>query len=173
VSERATAKKYVPNPEGLNLEFHRACVATGMMNLQQCTDCQVFRHPPRWYCPACHSKSYRFVPVSGRGRIYSMAVNHFTVDAGWAGEVPFITAVVELDEGPRVVGSLEGVAPGEVGLGDPVQVGIEPRGDDFAFLRVELTGAGQGGAGQGGSGQGGAGQGGAGQGGSGRDGAGR
>ena len=135
----ATTKKYIPKPEGMGLEFHQACVSTGVLHLQQCTDCGVYRHPPRWYCPQCHSKSYEFVPVSGAGTIYSMVINHYTVDRGWADEVPYISAVVQLTEGPRVVGHLRGVQPGGAELGQAVQVVVEPRGDDFAFLSVDLA----------------------------------
>jgi len=131
------AKKYVPRPEGINLEFHLPAVATGMLHIQRCSACGTWRHPPRWYCPACHSPEYTFEPVSGRGTIYSLAINHFTVDRAWIEEVPFVTAVVELEEGPRVVGSLRGVPVDEVDIGLPVVVTPEPRGDDFAFLWVD------------------------------------
>jgi uncharacterized protein len=134
---RKQAKKYVPAPEGMNLEFHQICVATGLVHLQRCTECGVHRHPPRWYCPSCHSPNYEFAPVSGRGEIYSMAINHFTIDPAWVDDLPYITAVVQLVEGPRLVGDLRDVKPGEVALGQAVQVSIEPRGDDFAFLRVD------------------------------------
>ncbi|MFT7597920.1 MAG: putative OB-fold protein [Acidimicrobiales bacterium] len=135
-------RKYVPKPEGLNLEFHLACVENGLLSLQHCLDCGEFRHPPRWYCPSCHSANYEFSPVSGRGEIYSMAINHFTIDRGWIDDLPYITAVVQLPEGPRVVGSLQGIeksaeAVGSVPLGQPVQITVEPRGDEFAFLVVE------------------------------------
>ncbi len=136
---KAGAKKYVPTPEGQNLEFHQACVRTGIVHLQRCSDCGTYRHPPRWYCPSCHSKRYEFAPVSGRGHLYSMAINHFTVDPAWVEDLPYITAVVQLDEGPRLVGDLRGVKPGEVGLGQILQVAVEPRGDDFAFFRVDLS----------------------------------
>lgn len=135
----ATTKKYIPKPEGMGLEFHQACVSTGVLHLQRCSDCQAFRHPPRWYCPQCHSKNYEFVPVSGEGTIYSMVINHYTVDRGWADEVPYISAVVQLAEGPRVVGHLRGVEPGGASLGQTVQVVVEPRGEDFAFLSVDLA----------------------------------
>jgi uncharacterized OB-fold protein len=135
----ASGMKYIPKPEGLGLEFHRACVSTGVLHLQRCRDCEEFRHPPRWYCPHCHAKSYDFVPVSGEGTIYSMVVNHSTVDRGWADEVPYTTAVVQLEEGPRVVGHLRDVEPGGATLGQAVQVVVEPRGEDFAFLGVDLA----------------------------------
>lgn len=137
MTEAKAARKYVPKPEGINLEFHLPAVATGMLHVQRCTDCATWRHPPRWYCPACHSPRYAFEPVSGRGTIYSLAVNHFTVDQGWINEVPYVTAVVELAEGPRVVGALRGVAHDEVEIGRAVVVVPEPRGDEFAFLWVD------------------------------------
>lgn len=135
----ASGRKYIPKPEGMALEYHRACVSTGVLHLQQCGECKEYRHPPRWYCPRCHSKSYEFAPVSGEGTIYSMVVNHYTVDRGWADEVPYISAVVQLTEGPRVVGHLRHVEPGDVALGQAVQVIVEARGEDFAFLSVELA----------------------------------
>ena len=139
MSPARPARKYIPQPEGLNLEFHLACLETGLLCIQRCSECEQFRHPQRWYCPSCHSRNYDFAPVSGSGRIYSMVVNHFTVDRGWVDELPYITAVVELDEGPRVVGSLRDVQPGEVGLGHQVQVSVEPRGEEFAYLWVDLA----------------------------------
>jgi uncharacterized OB-fold protein len=138
-SKRA-AKKYVPKPEGLNLEFHEACLSNGLLNLQQCTACGEYRHPPRWYCPACHSGHYEFSPVPGSGSIYSMAINHFTVDPGWVDDLPYVTAVVQLDEGPRVVGAVRGLGIDDVGLGLPVQVTVEARGEEFAFLWVDGKG---------------------------------
>jgi uncharacterized protein len=137
VSDTKPARKYVPKPEGINLEFHRPAVSTGMLHIQRCGECGTWRHPPRWYCPSCHSDRWSFEPVSGRGQLYSMAVNHFTVDRGWAPEVPYITAVVELEEGPRVVGAVRQLGPDEVEIGMPVVVSTEPRGEDFAFLWVD------------------------------------
>jgi len=137
MSETKPARKYVPKPEGINLEFHRPAVATGMLHIQRCRDCGTWRHPPRWYCPDCHSERWSFEPVSGRGHLYSMAINHFTVDRGWAPEVPYVTAVVELDEGPRVVGAVRQLDADQVEIGLPVVVSTEPRGEDFAFLWVD------------------------------------
>ncbi|NNF68490.1 MAG: Zn-ribbon domain-containing OB-fold protein [Acidimicrobiia bacterium] len=131
-------KKYIPKPEGLPLELHRVCVETGVLHIQRCQDCGQLRHPPRWYCPHCHSKQYELAPVSGEGTIYSTVINHYTVDLGWADEVPYTSAVVELAEGPRVIGHLRGVEPGGARLGSAVRVVVEPRGQDFAFLSVEM-----------------------------------
>jgi hypothetical protein len=136
-SRPSTGRKYVPEPEGLNLAFHRAS-ARGALHLQQCEECGHFRHPPRHFCPQCASPRWSWTPVSGRGRVYSWVVTHFTVDRGWVDDVPYTTVAVELDEGPRVLGALrrdrDGVA---LSIGMDVTVSGEATGDDFVFLWVD------------------------------------
>jgi len=92
---------------------------------------------PRWYCPSCHSKEYEFAPVSGAGKIYALVINHFTVDPGWVDEVPYVVAVVELAEGPRVIGSLRTDDPHALVVGDLVRVEVEPQGENFAYIWVD------------------------------------
>jgi uncharacterized OB-fold protein len=133
----STGRKYIPEPEGLNLAFHRAS-AGGTLHLQQCESCAQFRHPPRHYCPQCASPQWSWTPVSGRGRVYSWVVTHFTVDRGWVDDVPYTTVAVELDEGPRVLGALRDDPPrGELEIGLPVTVSGEPKGAEFVFLWVD------------------------------------
>src|SRR5438093_13360111 len=107
------ARKYIPQPEGLNLEYHRMS-AGGTLHLQQCDDCGAFRHPPRYYCPRCSSAQWSWTPSPGHGRVYSWVVTHFTVDRGWVEDVPYATVAVELDEGPRLVCALRGLEPGQL-----------------------------------------------------------
>jgi uncharacterized OB-fold protein len=130
------ARKYLPKPEGLNLEFFRHSV-DGTLHLQRCDACGRFRHPPRYYCPECSSDRYSWVPSPGRGRVYSWVISHFSTDPGWVGEVPFTTVVVELDEGPRLVGTLRKLDGSAMQLGLPVVLVGERKGDDFVFFWVE------------------------------------
>ena len=91
----------------------------------------------RYYCPSCASAAYSFVPSTGRGIVYSWVTTHFTVDRGWVADVPYTTVVVELDEGPRLVGALRGLDAAALRPGLPVVLVGEPRGDDFVFFWVE------------------------------------
>jgi len=113
--QQKSFKKYIPNPEGLNLELHLKAVETGLLHIQRCLSCDKARQPPRYYCSACFSSEYEFVPVSGEGFMYSFAINHFTVDRAW----------------------LRNAEPEDVNLGDPVLVSVEPRGEEFAFIWVD------------------------------------
>ena len=128
---------FVPAPEGLTLEFHRRAAATGTLHLQRCRACAAFRHPPRYYCPACFSGEWDLVPSTERGVVYSFVVSHRSVDPAWAEQVPFATVAVELDEGPRVLGALRGLDPAALDLGQRMRVLVEPKGEEFAFLWVE------------------------------------
>ena len=131
----ATAK-FVPKPHGLDREFFHLAIATGQVHLQRCETCAHFQHPPRYVCGDCGSLALGFTPVSGNGEVYSWTVSHFTTDPGWVDDVPYATVVVELTEGPRVVGAYTGL-PADLDLGQPVHVRPEPKTDDFAFLWVD------------------------------------
>lgn len=131
--------KVLARPDDLNLEFFQRIVQTGQMHVQQCVDCKQYSHPPRYYCSACYSGRWEFVRVSGDGHVYSHTLSHFTAEAAWRDELPYSTIVVELNEGPRIVGAARGMPPESIRIGQRVRVVPEARTDDFAFFTVVLT----------------------------------
>jgi hypothetical protein len=131
--------KVIAKPDELNLDFFREIVQTGQMHIQQCSDCGRYSHPPRYYCSQCSSPRWEFVAVSGAGTVYSHTLSHFTAEAAWREEVPYATVVVQLDEGPRIVGSAGTSEPGRIKIGQRVRVVPERRSDDFAFFAVEFV----------------------------------
>lgn len=131
----ATAK-YTPRPTGLDLELNRLVVQTGKVHVQQCEACGHHQHPPRRFCAACGATALRFVPTANRGEVYSWVVSHFTVDSGWVDDLPYATVVVQLAEGPRIVGAYNG-DPSTLTIGQPVSVRPEARDENFAFLWVD------------------------------------
>lgn len=130
--------KVIPEPDDLNLEFFRTIVQTGTMHLQRCGDCGAHTMPPRYYCPACFSSNQHFVPVSGTGTVYSHTVSRFTAEEAWKAEVPYATVVIQLDEGPRIVGSARIADPTAIRIGQRVRVVPEARSEEFAFFTVEF-----------------------------------
>ena len=129
---------YVPKPEWLVLDWHRACLEAGALTVQRCDACGTWRHPPRRFCADCASPASSFEPVAGLGTVRSLAVSHRSLDPGWHAQVPFATLVVELDEGPRVLAATATV-PGEVGIGTAVRCSVERRSDDFVLVWAEPT----------------------------------
>jgi uncharacterized OB-fold protein len=127
----------IPKPDELDLEFYQAVVKAGALCLQRCSDCGGFTHPARYYCPKCSSGAFAFTPVSGRGTVYSYTVSHMSVEPAWQPHLPFVTLVVELAEGPRIVATARGLRPEDVRLGLPVRVVSESKSDDFAIFWAE------------------------------------
>jgi hypothetical protein len=102
----------------------------GELRLQQCNDCSHHFLYPRIRCPKCGSASTTWVKASGKAKLYSYVINHFPAP-GWEGEVPYVIAMVQLAEGPRMMSSLVGIPPdpAKLVLDMPLQVTFQPRGD--------------------------------------------
>jgi hypothetical protein len=128
--------KVIGVPDDLNLEFFRAIVTSGRLCLQQCDNCGSRSHPPRMFCGNCFSGEYSYPEISGAGTVYSYTISRQTAEAAWRDELPYLTVVVELDEGPRMVGAATIADPGTVRIGRRVHIVPERRTDDFAYLTV-------------------------------------
>ncbi len=74
----------------------------GELRLQRCDDCSKVYFPPRPFCPACASRSVSVFAASGRGTLHSYVINHRAIP-GSGFEAPYSIAVVELEEGPRMM----------------------------------------------------------------------
>ena len=102
----------------------------GTLLIQRCGSCGTLRHPPRPACAVCRSFEWDTVEATGRGTIYSYVVVHHPQVPAF--DYPLPIAVVELEEGTRLVADIVGVAPDDVTIGMPVVV-------DFVAVDDELT----------------------------------
>lgn len=90
----------VPTPE--TSHFWEGA-ARGELLLQRCDACSATYFPPRPFCPACASRQISVFRASGRGRLLSYTISHRDVPGYKA---PYAIAVVELDEGPRMMSNI-------------------------------------------------------------------
>lgn len=97
--------------------------------LPRCLDTGRFFFPPRLYSPFTGG-GIEWARVSGRGKLASFLLN-YRAAAGYEGEVPYVIALVELDEGPCLTANLIGVAanPAALTIGMPLDVVFEERGE--------------------------------------------
>jgi uncharacterized OB-fold protein len=95
---------------------------------QRCSACGRLRHPPRPMCPQCRSLAFEMIELSGRGSVYSYAVLHHPQHPAF--EYPVLAALVDLEEGVRLVTNIVGVAPGAVRIGMDVHVEFATTVDD-------------------------------------------
>lgn len=75
--------------------------------IQRCTDCVKAYFYPRPFCPTCFSKNVEWFEASGKGTLYSFVINHRP--APGFGPDPYVIAVVELEEGGRMMSNLVGI----------------------------------------------------------------
>ena len=123
--------RVLPSPSGPSAELH-AHWANGELRLQRCRACSTWQHPPRYRCAACGSTDYEWDLSAGRGRIFSWTITHRPVDPSF--ELPYAVVVVELDEGPRLVGNLDGIEIGDLALDLPVVVALERVSDTIGLV---------------------------------------
>ena len=136
------AQPPLPQPDALTEPFWAAC-RRGVLEVSACSECGHGFLPPGPCCPRCWSTRLAPREVSGRGRVFSFAVYRRTYHPGMP--APYVVALVELDEGPRLISNIVGCAPEEVAVDMPVQLRFEAAGD-FTLPRFAPVGGGGGNA---------------------------
>lgn len=112
--------KPLPQPTKYSAPYWEAARRHELV-LQRCTDCRTHRHYPRPRCPQCLSPDFEWVRARGTGTVYSFSVVFRPLSRAFLEDVPFVFALVDLDEGVRMVSTLVGCAPEEVFIGLPVE----------------------------------------------------
>ncbi len=106
------------NP-GPDMQFQHF-LGLGEFRLQQCSSCNQYIFYPRVLCPHCGGEELTWQPVSGGGVVYSTTVVRRREDKGG----PYNVAIIELDEGARMMSRVEGIAPDRVAIGTAVTARI-------------------------------------------------
>ncbi len=99
--------------------------------IQRCKACGTLRHPPRPMCSSCRSLEWDSVTASGRGEVYSFVVHHHPPVPGF--DPPFVVAVVQLEEGTRIIGNVIDIDSADVRVGMAVQVCFVPVHDEWTL----------------------------------------
>lgn len=111
--------------------------SAGELRIQRCNACGALRHPPGPVCPECLAMDRGWVVAAGTGRVYSFIEHHAPQVPGK--KLPLLLAVVELDEGVRMIGELRGSARDAVEIGMPVRVGFDTIDDELTLAFWEPT----------------------------------
>ena len=98
--------------------------------LQRCGDCRAVRFFPRYLCTACGSENSEWVEASGRGSVHSFTIVHRAAFPEFQVRTPYVVALIDLDEGPRMMSNIVGDDALGVAIGDAVTVTFEARGTD-------------------------------------------
>ena len=90
--------------------------------IQRCNSCGEHQFYPRGVCSHCQSSELEWREASGNGTIYSYSGNHRAPHPGFADDLPFVLAIVELEEGPRMMTNIVVSDPDSVTIGMAVTV---------------------------------------------------
>ncbi len=121
-----TNSKPVPKPTPETQPFWDGC-KQGELRLQQCADCQHVQYPPRKLCSGCFGENALWHTATGRGKVLSWSVVVAPGALGFEEEVPFISVLITLEEGPTMLSVLRGCNAEQVTFDMPVEVVFEQR----------------------------------------------
>jgi uncharacterized protein len=120
----ATPPAPIPNAD--SREFWEAAARNELL-LRHCTACGKPHFPPRHLCPHCWSEQLDWARSTGKAVVYSFTVMHRAPTPDFVGRVPYVVALVDLAEGPRMMANIVGDDALATAVGDRVSVCYEER----------------------------------------------
>ncbi len=114
-------KRPLPEPTPETQEFWDGA-RRHELRIQRCRACGNAYFFPRPFCPRCSSQDVEWFTATGRGRLYSYVINHRAMP-NFQDIAPYVIAVVELEEGPRMMTNIIGVEPTPENL--PIDLPVE------------------------------------------------
>jgi uncharacterized OB-fold protein len=106
--------------------------------VQECEACGYLRWPPGPICPQCQHPHARWTQIRPTGVLWSSAEYHRALDEAFADDVPYTVGLVELDDGPRMYGTMIG-NPGLTDIGRPVRAVFVDVDDDLTLVHWEVV----------------------------------
>ena len=107
------------------------------LRMQKCDGCGLIWFPPSPLCPNCWSRKFAWTKLSGRGRINSWVVFHQAYFRSFENDVPYNVVEVELEEGPRILSNLVGLASSEIHSGMPVEMVFDDVTEEIALAKFK------------------------------------
>lgn len=117
-------RRPVPTPTALSRPHWDGC-KEGRLRVQRCADCGAFVFIPQPLCTRCHGDRLEWTESTGRGTVYSYTIVHRPPRPEF--DVPYVVAIVELEEGWFMLTNIVGCEPADVSVGLAVRVEFEER----------------------------------------------
>lgn len=133
-----TRPKPLPVITDENRPFWEGC-RQGKLLLQYCDSCQKHQFYPRLYCMHCGNEQPRWVEVSGRGVIYSYTIIAQNKSPEFVQDVPYNLAIIQLEEGPRMLSNIVDINQADLRVDLPVTVVFDPVNEVISLPRFKPT----------------------------------
>ena len=128
--------KPVPERDQDSTKFWEGCKRRKLL-IQRCQDCKSYQFYPRLLCRKCMSENVEWVESSGKGEVYTFTIIHFHPNPNFKKDVPYVVAIVQLEEGIRIMSNVIGIEPNKVSIGMKVKVEFEDISETVALYRFK------------------------------------
>ncbi|MBT2440835.1 Zn-ribbon domain-containing OB-fold protein [Streptomyces sp. ISL-36] len=119
----------VPDVDAFTRPYWEAA-GEGRLLLRRCAACGRAHHYPREFCPFCWSEDVAWETASGRATLYTWSVVHRNDLPPFGERVPYVAAVVDLAEGPRMMTEVVDAPEADLRIGMELEVGFRPEGPE-------------------------------------------
>jgi len=126
------ANKFLPAPQPGTKAFWEGCRQQQLL-LQKCDQCGTHQFYPRIICSSCSARSLEWVESSGRGTVVSWTIVRHPVSEAYADDIPYVIALIKLQEGPTMMSQIIDCEPESVHCGMQVSVWFQDWTDDISM----------------------------------------
>jgi len=133
------ASRLIPIPDDESRAYWEGCHNHKLV-LPKCTRCQTVIFYPRAICPECMCEEMEWISLTGKGSIYSFTIVSRGPTADFEGKVPYSLALVELDEGPRMMTNIINIDPSKISIGMRVRCTFEDISEQISLPQFEPDG---------------------------------
>jgi uncharacterized OB-fold protein len=128
VTDPAAVRFDLPEPDAFTAAYWSAA-REGRLLIRRCADCGRAHHYPREFCPHCWSERVDWERAGGLATLYTWSTVHRNDLPPFGGRVPYVAAVVDLAEGPRMMTEVTGVPDADLRIGMELAVTFRTEGD--------------------------------------------
>ena len=113
----------------------------GELKIKKCQSCGSMQFPPREMCKHCHSQDFDWVAASGKASLFTFSPTLTPAHPAFADDAPYAVVIVDLEEGPRMLGMATNVAFEDLQVGMPMQPVFHKVNDDVTLVYWEPAAA--------------------------------
>lgn len=122
----------LPHPTPETAPYWEACREQKLL-IQRCSSCGHYQFYPRIICTECASRQVEWLPARGRGKVVSFTIVRQAISEAYAAEVPYVIALIQLDEGPTMMSNVVQSDPERLAIGMPVEVVFEAWSEEITM----------------------------------------
>ena len=131
-------KKPIPVPQGES-DYYWEKAKKEELWLRKCNECQETYFYPRDISPCCFSKDTSWIQATGRAKLFTYGIVHRAPHAGFVDDVPFVTAIVQLEEGPKMATNIvmQDPTPEKLQIDMPLEVVFDSITDEITLPKFK------------------------------------